>query len=477
VQPLATDLDHSRLRHSTAALAHSVSPAAWRAALEVRPADAVVASAVRVGVAVALVLVVGGLLDVPQLSGFAALGALSSAFARNEPYRVLAGKVAVVGACVVAYVGLGAGLGVAGLGSAPVIALLSLAAGVAFWLLGAFGIPGPGPVVLIFAAAGASGYAGTAAELWAALAAAAAGAAVGWVVTMSPALLNPHGPSRIAVARALAAVSALETVPDGERDAARSAARSALAKAGQTIAAAGPEPSGHARELLALLAAAETVVDTGTYDHVLARGEDFALLETELRKVRRDLPIPRVGPVPGDHCAEPARPEHFLRTGVRKLRAPELLTGTAKVVAAALAAGLIAFALGVAHPLWATMGALAALQGTNYQHTVQRAIQRLLGNAAGAVLAAAVFAAALGYWPLVVIIMLGQVLAEIYVVRNYALASIAVTTVALLLTGLGEPVGAAVAAGRVIDTLIGVVAGVLVAALTVPRGDLVVGSA
>ncbi|WP_040796713.1 FUSC family protein [Nocardia higoensis] len=471
MQPSITAHDYSRLRHSRVALAHSVSPAAWRSALEVRSAYAVTASAIRVGAAVLIVLIGGGLLDLPQLSGFAALGALSSAFARNEPYRQLAVKVALIGVGVVAYVGLGAGLGVAGLPGGVVITALAVAAGVAFWLLGAFRIPGPGPVILIFAASGAAGFATTAADLWFAVAAAAIGAVAGWAMTMSPALLHPHGPSRIAVARALAAVSALETASAGVRESARSAARAAIARARETIALAEPDPGKHSRELLALLDAAETVVDTGTYDHVLARGEDFELLETELRKVRRDIEIPCVGAAIGDISAELARPENFLRTGVRALREPGLLAGVARVVVASLAAGWIAFVLGVQHPLWATMGAMAVLQGANYHHTVQRAIQRLLGNAAGALLAAAMFAAALGYWPLVVVITVGQVLAEMYVVRNYAIASIAVTTVALLLTGLGQPVGAAVAAGRVVDTLIGAVVGVLVAALTIARGD------
>ena len=37
--------DHGRLRHSRTALAHSLSPAAWREALEFRSADATVAPA------------------------------------------------------------------------------------------------------------------------------------------------------------------------------------------------------------------------------------------------------------------------------------------------------------------------------------------------------------------------------------------------------------------------------------------------
>jgi hypothetical protein len=463
--PSTADPPYSRLRHAGGALAHSLSAVAWRRSLDVRGADAVVAPALRVGLAVLVVLVGGGLLGQQHLAGFAALGALSSAFGRHEPYRRLAGKAACAGAGVVAYVALGAAAGASGTAMWAQIALLAVAAGIAFWLLAAFRIIGPGAVILIFAAAGAAGFASTAADITAAVAAAAIGAVAGWVIVMAPALYNPHGPARIAVARALAAVSALETV--GE--AAVAPARAAIARAREVVALGpGRRSDAHSHELLALLDAADAVVDTGAHDTVLARRDDFARFESELRRVRRDIEIPRVGIA---DVSRPDRPESFLRTGVRDLRDRAIVVGTGRVVLASLLAGWIALAVGLQHPLWATMGAMAALQGANYRHTVQRAIQRLLGNVAGALLAAVLLAAALGYWPLVVVIVVLQTVAELYVTRNYALASIAVTAMALLLIGLGEPIGPDIAISRIGDTLIGVVVGVVVAALTIARGD------
>ncbi|WP_068160972.1 FUSC family protein [Rhodococcus phenolicus] len=457
-----TDPTYRRLRHTGGALAHSLSAAAWRDSLDVRRADAVVAPSLRVGLAVLLVLVGGGLFDQVQLAGFAALGALSSAFGRHEPYRRLAGKAACAGAGVVAYVALGAATGATGIPMWIQTAMLAAAAGIAFWLLAAFRIIGPGALILIFAAAGAAGFADTAADIGAAVTAAAIGATVGWAVAMAPALYHPHGPARVAVARALAAVSALET--DGEE--AVAPARAAIARGREVVALGARHP--HTHELLALLDAAEAVVDTGSHDTVRARRDDFARLESELRKIRRDIAIPRVDAA---DSRLPERPESFLRTGVRDLRDRAIVVGAGRVVAGALLAGWIALAAGLQHPLWATMGAMAALQGANYGHTVQRAIQRLIGNVAGALLAAALLAAALGYWPLVVVIVVLQTTAELYVTRNYALASIAVTAMSLLLTGLGEPIGPDIAISRVGDTLIGVVVGVIVAALTIARGD------
>lgn len=115
---------------------------------------------------------------------------------------------------------------------------------------------------------------------------------------------------------------------------------------------------------------------------------------------------------------------------------------------------------------------MATLQGVNYRQTVQRAIQRLIGNALGAVLAVVLLVLDLGYWPLVVVIVVLQTATEMVVTRNYAVASVFVTAMALMLTGLGSSIGPGVAASRVGDTLIGAVVGVVVAALTIQRATV-----
>lgn len=454
--------NESRLQHSARALAHSVSPTVWRDVLEMRRADPTVAVAIRVGLATLIALVGGGLLGYTEVAGFAALGALCCAFLRHEPYRRMAGKLACVGACVVAYTFIGATLGALGFSIWLQIPVLSVAAGLAFLLLSAFRITGPGPVILIFAAAGAAGFADTASDVRLATAAAAVGAAVGWIVALLPAVGHPHSPARVAVARVLAATSSLET----EGEAAVPAARSAVARAREVIALG--RRDSHSAELLALVDAAESVIDRGSHDTSDDHRADFLRFEAELRKVRRNIDIPRV-----DTATAPVleRPRSFVHEGVPLLRDRALLVGSGRVLMASAVAGCFAAAIGLQHPLWATMGAMAALQGANYRHTVARAFQRLLGNVVGALIAAAVLVLDLGYWPLVAVIVLLQTITELYVTRNYAIASVFVTAMALLLTGIGEPLGADIALSRVGDTLIGVVVGVVVAAVTIHRGD------
>lgn len=159
----------------------------------------------------------------------------------------------------------------------------------------------------------------------------------------------------------------------------------------------------------------------------------------------------------GGHA--PANRRHLAVTAVRI------------AVAAALAA-IIAVAANLDHPMWAAMGAVAAMQGIEYHLTVRRGVQRLLGNLGGALIAGLLLAIPLGYWGAVVGIIIFQVLAEILSTVNYALCSLAVTPMALLLTGLSAGLSPDAAIDRVLDTAIGIVVGIVVAALTIRGHDL-----
>ncbi|MFD1211555.1 hypothetical protein ACFQ36_05815, partial [Arthrobacter sp. GCM10027362] len=210
--PASASRPNSRVRHSLGAFAHSISPQAWhwRQVLAVRQADAVIAPAVKVAVAVTLVLVAGGLLGHGDIAGIAALGALNSAFCRYEPYPLLARRAAFVGAALAVSMGAGAALGVAGAPAWLQIAVLAVAAGLSALVLMALRIVGPGPVILIFAAAAGAGFGQLPADIAAVMAASAIGSVTGWAVVMAPGLWLPLGPARLAAARAVAAVAQLE---------------------------------------------------------------------------------------------------------------------------------------------------------------------------------------------------------------------------------------------------------------------------
>ncbi|MFI7524666.1 FUSC family protein [Nocardia salmonicida] len=460
----STAVTPTRLRHSGGALAHSIAVSTWRGALEVRPADATVAASMRVGAAAALVFVGCGLLDLRQYAGFAVLGALASAFARHEPMVRVAAKVSLVGGLLVAFVAGGGLLALAHLPIRSEVALMSGGAAVAAISVSAFRITGPGPVILVFAATAAVGYVTTIGDLARVCLAAAIGATVGLLAQAAPLLVLPLGPARLAVARALSAVAALD------RGGSVEPARVAIAQAREKVALSGVRgnDSGHHRELIALLDEAESALDEWAAGDP-ARVFEVARHEAELRKIKRRSAIFGNG-APGEVSALP-RPEGFVATGLSGLRSRVVLGNAARIALASAGAGWFAAAAGLDHPLWASMGAMAAMQGVSYALTVQRAIQRLLGNVGGAVIGALLIAAGLGYWPTVVMIVVLQVTAELMATRNYALTSLAVTPMALLMVGLGAHLSPEIGISRIVDTLIGVTVGVVVAAVTISRTD------
>lgn len=342
----------TRLAHTTSALGHTRRPSTWRAAFHLRPTKHAFDPAIRVGIATATVLVIGGLLGEPELAALAGLGAVCGAFARYEPYGRRAGKVAIAGLMVLAAVALG-GL----LGSAPAatqIAVLSLAAGIAVAALASLKILGPGAVIVVFAGS---------------------------------------------------AATAIDSLPQ------------------------------------ALLATA------------------LGVLAGLLAAV---APVTRV---------DKAEKAPWVRDGLARLFSPEMRWAGARVLLASALAGWVALGLGLHHPLWAAMAATAAMQSVTFHSTMERGIQRLLGNISGAVLAIALLALGLGYWPTVVVIVALQMCTEVYVAKNYALASTTVTPMALLMMGIAGGITPEMAVSRVADTAIGVLLGVVVAIVTISLAD------
>ena len=455
----------SRLTHSSEAIAHTVSGATWRAAFRIGSADATIAPAIRVGLATAVVLVVGGLLGQRELAGFAAVGALCAAFGRYEPYPRVAGQLAMVGAALVVSIAFGGAMGVAGVPMWLQIGILSLLAGASYCFMSGFRITGPGPVILVFAATGAAGYASSVDDLARLVTAGALGVLVGWAAAMLPALVLPMGPARLAVARAVSAVGRLEQSGAGGVE----PALGSIANARLVIASSGRIKStvDHGRELVAVLDEAEAAVQEWQLHGDATLIRSIARHEKELRKLKRSSMI--------EHDLAPAKnlaaPEGYFLEGLNRLYSRPVRMNALRIVAASALAGWLAAGAGLEHPLWASMGAIAAMQGLNYKQTVQRGIQRLVGNVGGAVVAAALIALTLGYWQAVAVVVILQTAAELLVIKNYALTSLAVTPMALLLIGFSAPIGTEAAVARVADTLIGVVIGVVVAAVTISRSD------
>ncbi|WP_312871537.1 FUSC family protein [Amycolatopsis acididurans] len=161
------------------------------------------------------------------------------------------------------------------------------------------------------------------------------------------------------------------------------------------------------------------------------------------------------------------------RAGVRAAfsRSSHELPRAAKVGGAVLIAGLLADLCGLGHPYWAMIAAAAVLQSTHLRHTVHRTIQRVTGTLAGVVIAWLLLGLDLPMPVKLAMIVAALLCAELTVVRNYALAMLFVTPLTLLLGSLISNAGAVgMASDRLLDTVLGAVAGLGVALIRPGRG-------
>lgn len=121
-----------------------------------------------------------------------------------------------------------------------------------------------------------------------------------------------------------------------------------------------------------------------------------------------------------------------------------------------LLAGLGATFAGVGHPYWAAVTATVPLVGATFAAKAARATLRILGTLAGVALSYALIAGHTTTWTLILAIAILQILTELFVARNYGIAVIAITPMALIMTYLGSPQPVEIlVTDRIIETVIG----------------------
>lgn len=121
------------------------------------------------------------------------------------------------------------------------------------------------------------------------------------------------------------------------------------------------------------------------------------------------------------------------------------------VIAAGVAgvlATLLGPVLGIGHSYWALVAAVVPLVDHSTRYSVNRGLQRIIGTFLGLGVLAVVLWLDPPLWAVVVLIALLQLLAEMYIARQYVLAQMVVTPVALFSTVLASAGAAAEAGGR-----------------------------
>jgi len=131
-------------------------------------------------------------------------------------------------------------------------------------------------------------------------------------------------------------------------------------------------------------------------------------------------------------------------------------------------AGAIATAVG--HPYWAMVAAVVPMSAPDAAGRLTRAAQRLAGTLVGVVIAWALLLAAPPPLVVIAIAALLQAGAELYVGRNYGVAMLFITPLALSMAQLANPVPVGgLVADRALDTLVGVAVAVVITLLTHER--------
>lgn len=142
----------------------------------------------------------------------------------------------------------------------------------------------------------------------------------------------------------------------------------------------------------------------------------------------------------------------------------------ARNVAGVLLAGALATAVGIGHPYWAMVSAVVPLAARDLLPQMVRGLQRVIGTAMGLVLAALLLHLDLPGLALILLVVALQVGAELLVGRNYAIALIVITPLALLMVHLAAPTPTkTLIFDRGVETLIGVLIGILIGYLTRDR--------
>jgi hypothetical protein len=158
------------------------------------------------------------------------------------------------------------------------------------------------------------------------------------------------------------------------------------------------------------------------------------------------------------------RPPRIRRTPDERRAA--WLEGFGYLVAAGLAGALATWAggrLGFGHNYWAMVAAVVPLVGHTTRHRVRRGIQRIIGTVLGLVLLAGVVLLGLQPWQTVLVMALCQFGAEMFIIRQYLVAQVFVTPLALISTLLVVPSSPAILLrDRIIETVIGAAVGIAV---------------
>lgn len=443
------------------------------ALFRLRPGPSRIFFALRSALAMGL-CALGGWLAGDQGAGLlATLGAFAALYGSGRPYRHRAALLAEIGAgFVVCVVG-----GVAAASASSVWPGVFVAAGIAFvasFLCSALIVGPPGAFIFALVCAAATNMREQSTHIGAIAAAVAAGAAISWVLQMAGALWRPHWPEENSLEAAAQAVAGyIDATAQGEADLQRHTTALALHEAWLNLVARQPgraQPDDRLHRLRALSRELHRIFGAAIATAGKADRDPQAAAQARA--------IAAMAADPPEVPANDALYKPLAYITAREMLAMSLRWGSTpmrialRVGVAALIAGGIGALMGLDRAYWAIATAVLMLyQGLDLTRAMQRGLERTLGTFAGLGLAAALLAFHPQGLVLAAIVMVLQFAIEMVVIRNYALATVFITPIALVVAEAATPSAdiRALLLDRGVDTAVGCLVGLAVLFVTSQR--------
>ncbi|NMN95274.1 FUSC family protein [Antrihabitans stalactiti] len=451
----------------------------FRGAFIIREAHRRWPIALRVGLCALTTIFIGWAAGDIQAGLLAAIGVFTASYGSRRPYLNRAIHLAVIAVCIAVAVALGVWAS-----SVVWVAVLTVSAiaVVATFVCNALSVEPPGAYLFVLVCASGAAMAGADVSPVRVGVLVFAGGAMAWVFHMVGALFQPRGPEKAAVTAAgMAVAEFVEAIGTAAEEATQQRAAQALLESWSMLVARQHAPAKSDTTLLRLRALnREQHLVFAEALNVSAGNEAAA---ADLANRARQLAVLAADPsriesagieVPIDTTATPiGRPGPFalLRAAAKPGSRSVLVAG--RVGVAALLAGAVASAFGIDHVYWAISAAVLMLHGDlDWLRTVQKSFERLLGTWAGLLISGVILAAhPQGLW-LAVIAALLKFAVQMTTVRNYALAVVFVTPVAMMLAFAGQDIDVMhVLLARGLDTLVGCASALVVFAVTTRHMD------
>lgn len=387
----------------------------------------------------------------PNAALYVTYGAFAVLYGEGRPYRVRAAVVATAGITLMLVAAIGAVVGTHAPGgvankAATILTLTAVAIPVVY-TVDALRLGPPGALFFVLVCGGALGATEWGVDPVRILVCAGLGAVAAVIVSMAGAAIDRHKPERVAVQRAVEAVDVYAQPGNATVDA-RHAAGAAISSAWTALHDAGLSTSSDSPLVTTMLDTHRRFTETA---------------------VGRKMVLDHL--IPGDHVLV-VRPSIWYRMR-RSVRFRSHATITAgRVGVACLGAGVLSAAVGLTRPQWAILSALVIIHlGPDRLHGSVRGLQRFAGTVIGLVLFAVLYQLSLTGYALIAAVATLQFCTELFLPRNYAVAVIFVTPIALLSAGAVTLQGSvtSIVRDRLAETIIGVAMAMASMYLIAPR--------